>query len=210
MFVFCSPLKLVQLLKNRATILENAAEPDTAWFFTEQGKNAYRKAATPADKTFYFYRYLCALAQPQEEKQRKRSNREALFRLAFIMADEMDESSLSCAGYPAVLDENKNPFLRLVKELLFDGEFSKYSLILLSSLRAYAASESSVISVGVALKDAAMYLKTEDRPYLLLTHDEKSDFFKIERDIIAAFHDAESDLYAPYIYDINESQLVKE
>lgn len=87
--------------------MEQTAQRNRAgWFFSEDGRCAYAAAGTTGEKTRYFFEYLRGLGQRTPER--------VLYKLAYIMADSMDAASGRFAGWPAILQAETNPFIKLV------------------------------------------------------------------------------------------------
>lgn len=78
------------------------------WYKSEKGKEEYIKADNIVKKTEYYYNYLLTLSPINDHKQ--------LLKLAYIMADAVDGSSLDYSSWPDIIDENKNPLLKVVSE----------------------------------------------------------------------------------------------
>ena len=105
---FYSPMKLIELIKNSNSIANELKENDADWYFSKEGEAAYKNATSPAQKTMYFFDYLLAIAKSKD-------NRDVLYRIAYIMANSMDSSSLEFAGHPNILDPAKNPLVHYIK-----------------------------------------------------------------------------------------------
>ena len=190
MGLFYSPMKLIELIKNSNSIASELKEKDADWYFSKEGETAYKNATTPAQKTMYFFDYLLAIAKSKD-------NRDVLYRIAYIMANSMDSSSLEFAGHPNILDPAKNPLVHYIKNIhLNSKDRTVYGLIMLSQLNGE--------------DDAAKYLNAEHKPYARLTYCESdgsmTDKYRIERDIIGALCVDYSGKYMPpYMYEIVES-----
>ena len=120
------------------------------------------------DKTIFFYNYLCCVS-PQKK------NLDFLERIAFIMANSMDQSNLPFAGYPNILDKDKNPFIRLAEDGFKSPENDKdfETAVLLAVLHGENEIEG--------------YFSPLQKTYLKLTYSTDgtySDIQKIERNII--------------------------
>lgn len=87
--------------------MEQTAQRNRAeWFFSEDGHRAYAAAGTTGEKTRYFFEYLRGLGQKTPDR--------VLYKLAYIMADSMDAAGGRFAGWPAILQDSVNPFIKLV------------------------------------------------------------------------------------------------
>ena len=87
--------------------MEQTAQRNRAeWFFSEDGHRAYTAAGTTGEKTRYFFEYLRGLGQKTPDR--------VLYKLAYIMADSMDAVGGRFAGWPAILQDSVNPFIKLV------------------------------------------------------------------------------------------------
>lgn len=87
--------------------MEQTAQRNRAeWFFSKDGHHAYTAAGTTGEKTRYFFEYLRGLGQKTPDRVR--------YKLAYIMADSMDAAGGRFAGWPAILQDSVNPFIKLV------------------------------------------------------------------------------------------------
>lgn len=87
--------------------MEQTAQRNRAeWFFSEDGRRAYTAAGTTGEKTRYFFEYLRGLGQKTPDR--------VLYKLAYIMADSMDADGGRFAGWPVILQDSVNPFIKLV------------------------------------------------------------------------------------------------
>lgn len=78
------------------------------WFLSEDGHQAYLAADTLGAKVRYFWNYLREIGP--------RTADDVLYRVAYIMADSMDHGDGRFAGWPSILQESVNPFIKLVTE----------------------------------------------------------------------------------------------
>ncbi len=166
--MFYSPFKLLEIIKQSSTVPQSTAQThDVNWFMSTEGKRAYDQASTVTQKALYFYEYLRCVSKIEASVEAS----EFLQKVAFIMANSMDNSNLEFAGYPNMLDETKNPILALIKsDHYYDGR-------IVADMLAALHHES----------DSDNYLKPEKKPYLHLEYAENgqySDMYKIERNII--------------------------
>lgn len=187
-----SPKRLIDIISGNSLLEERLNRYDADWFFTKAGKKAYKQASTPAKKVLYFYDYLTAVYKAEEAKKtsyRTYQDDDQLskkhYQLAYILATCIDSSSLEFAGYPNILDPEKNPLIKCVKN---DKTSTDYLLAALNS-------DDTV--------NAEMYYKIEEKPYTHLTYIDKngdmSDMYKLQRYIIAMGG------ISPYRYDIIKS-----
>ena len=193
---FHSPMKLIRLIKDSGSIAKELKEKDADWYFSKEGEKAYKNAKTPAQKTMYFFDYLMAVSKSKD-------NRDILYRVAYIMANSMDSSSLEFGGYPNILDSTKNPLVNYIETTTFISSIGKtyYGLELLAALNHETNSKK--------------FHYTKHKPYTRLTYCEAdgsmTDKYKIERDIIGAFcidfsnNKYEEKYMPPYMYEIVES-----
>lgn len=87
--------------------MEQTAQRNRAeWFFSEDGHRAYASSGTTGEKTRYFFEYLRGIGQKTPDR--------VLYKLAYIMADSMDAAGGRFAGWPAILQDSVNPFIKLV------------------------------------------------------------------------------------------------
>lgn len=186
---FYSPMKLMELFKEKETVAVQLKENGADWFFSPEGEKAYQDARTPAQKTMYFFQYLLTVC--------KQDNRDVLYKIAYIMANSMDQSSLAFAGYPDILNANKNPLVWYVKTNDLDlNELPSYGVMLLAALHDE--------------EDARKFLVEKQKPYSNITYCDAdgtvSDMYRIERDIIGVFcADFPGPYMPPYRYDIIDS-----
>lgn len=189
---FQSPLKLLNILTNQSAIAESEAKP-SAWYTSEEGKQAYLNADTLPKKTFFFYEYLLSIA-------RYKGNKGVLYKIAFVMADSMVNSELEFAGYPNVIDPAKNPLVAYVKSGVIPentGE-SDFTLIICSQLLCALHGE----------KYPRNYLLPSRKPYTRLTKQNPDgsfpDMYKIERELIWSLCTDTRDKLdiGPFIYEI--------
>lgn len=191
-FGFEYPKNIIQLLKNKQEILDRLEKEcrEEKWYFSTEGKKEYESLSSLAQKTHFFLNYLVSIAKTPD-------CREYLYRIAFVMANSMVNSELDFGGYPNVLDEDKNPLVRYIKNetLVSDDEYrGTYCGIFLCVL--HTGSE----------KQSDMYIY-KDKPYTRISYCKENepltDMYKIERDIIWAFSVEESkNTFVPYIYSM--------
>jgi len=213
---FLGPKKLWELYQNKDAIAEKMKiGKDTAWYLSEEGKEAYENANTGGKKVKYFFDYLCTLdtvknsfgdrsligaangglEKISEWTKAKDGRFAVLYKIAHIMANSMDKSSLPFGGYPNILQADKNPLIHSIQKTGFET-FVKISestkaLVLLAAL--YQGKEPQ-----------KKYHVNES--YKVLTpcgdNGEFTDKYKVERDILGAFYDGNEQ--APYTYDISK------
>ena len=186
------PKNMFQLLKNKAVILDTLKNESHSeyWFFTTSGEDAYNKLSSLAQKTNFFFDYLLLVAKSPECQDH-------LYKIAFVMANSMVDSSLEFGGYPNVLDKEKNPLVRYI----MDNEIipnKKY-------LENYGGRFLCVLHTGND-EDADLYVY-KDRPFTRISYCKEneplSDMYKIERDIITMFCAKEGlSSFTPYVYNI--------
>ena len=116
MGVFYSPMRLIELIKNKGSITEINKKHGADWYFTKEGEKAYTDAKTPAQKTMYFFDYLQAVVESTDIVE------EIVYSVAYVMANSVDSSSLDFAGYPNILDTDKNPLIKCLKTPKFSME----------------------------------------------------------------------------------------
>ena len=186
------PKNIIQLLKNKQKILDRLEKEcrGREWYFSPEGKKEYESLSSLAQKTHFFLNYLVSIAKAPD-------CREYLYRIAFVMANSMVNSELDFGGYPNVLDEDKNPLVRYIKnETLVSGDEYRgtYCGIFLCVLHTGSEEQSD------------MYIY-KDKPYTRISYCKENepltDMYKIERDIIWAFSVEESkNTFVPYIYSM--------
>ncbi len=193
---FHSPMKLIGLVKDSASIASKLNKGfDADWFFSKEGEKAYKNAKTPAQKTMFYFNYLLALTKNVQ------ANRDVIYRIAYVLQDSVEGSSLEYAEYPAILDSTKNPIINAIKTKNLNvsctnGDYSIYGILFLSAIHREL--------------DVEKFLKAEHKPYTRITYCEKdgdaSDMYKLERTIIGAFcNDSPRQYMPPYTYSITDS-----
>jgi hypothetical protein len=194
--LFSTLFKLIGIIKDKEAVQDYLIPRTREWFFSENGHQAYNKASTVPDKTIFFYNYLCCIS-PQKK------NLDFLERIAFIMANSMDQSNLPFAGYPNILDKDKNPFIKLAEDGFAAPENNKdfETAVLLAVLHGE--------------NDIESYFSLAQRTYLKLTYSADgmySDTQKIERAIIwSGKCDEKNKLHNPPLsYDILQEIILAE
>lgn len=189
-----SPLKLIEIIKDKTGIQDYLISRTREWFFSETGHQAYNRAHTVPDKTVYFYNYLCCISPHKK-------NLDFLERIAFIMANSMDQSNLPFAGYPNILIKDKNPFIGLVEDGFVSPENNKNfeTAVLLAALDGE--------------NDIEGYFSPLQKAYLKLTYSTDgtySDMQKIERNIIWSGKCDEKDKLQnlPFRYEITHEIIL--
>lgn len=184
MGIFYSPMRLIGLIKDSGSIAKELEKYNPDWYFSKSGEKAYHNAKTPAQKTAYFFNYLASIADSS-------NNREVIYKIAYVMMNSMDKSSMEFAGYPNILDASKNPLVKCVKTKSFSSNQSANGMILLAELMG---------------EDSKELVDPAKSPYSRLTYQD-TDMYRIERDIIGAFCTEFSNTYVmpPYFYDIVKS-----
>ena len=174
--VFDPPKNMLALLKNRKQILEKLEKEyhSTDWYFSPDGKEAYEKLTSLAQKTNFFRDYLMSVAKIP-------IHAEYIYRIAFVMANSMVDSKLSFGGYPNVLNEDKNPLVRYIKNNVFELNDDLGEI--------YCGTLLCVLHTGSSAGEDTYMCKGQ--PYEKITYCEGdeplTDMYKIERDIISAF-----------------------
>ncbi len=168
----------IEILKNVKALSQKAEEiakrNDPKWYFSDEGKNAYEAADTPAKKTKFFFDYLMA---KKDKTVNAKESTDIFFKTALVMASAIDKSSLEYGSYPDILDENKNPILNdviIMNKKMIDALAEDPHLLssyLLSSLH---GKELTVYSQNNAYKNLSFCKDGE----------EFSDLYKLERAII--------------------------
>lgn len=165
MSLFPKPFELLEIIKDKKAV-QNYLTPHTReWYFSEVGHQSYNLAKTVPDKTKFFYEYLCCISP-------EKKNLDFLMRIAFIMAYSMDQSSLPFAGYPNILDKDKNPFIVLAEDGFVFSKNNKTAVLL---------------AILHGENDIEGYFSSTPKTYLKLTYSTDgaySDIQKIERNII--------------------------
>lgn len=190
-----SPIKLIELFKTRDFFTKDHTACKTAeWYLSKEGEAVYNNLKTPTEKTKYFYDYLMVCPKTSHTHG-------IVIRTAYIMAHYVAGSSLAFAGYPDILDPNKNPLI----DAWLDTEEDDSDLIMDLDL---------IVERGLSMlaklnneNDIKKYLTPENKPYTLLmqlnSDGSMSDKYKLERAIIGAFCTEYTAPYMPpYTYDI--------
>ena len=202
---FYSPMKLIELIKNRAMFSQELEVRDEKWYFSKAGAAAYKNAITPAQKTMYFFNYLLTVAKskPKDdkndysawyEKERSKDHKDIIFRTAYIMANSIDSSSLEFGEYPNILDSTKNPLVDYIKNYeLGSNSRTTHGIMMLAKFHNEPK--------------ATKYIHAKYEPYNFLSYCSAdggvSDKYKLERDIIGVFCvDSSNKIFPPYVYDI--------
>ena len=186
------PKNIIQFLKNKQEILDRLEDECLGqnWYFSPEGEKAYENLSSLAQKTHFFLNYLVTVAKTPD-------CRGYLYRIAFVMANSMVDSSLNFGGYPNILDENKNPLVRYIKnEVIVSDE--KYMEI-------YCGKFLCVLHTGTDEQDDLFI--SEQKPFTRISYCKENepltDMYKIERDIISAFSVKEGkNSFVPYLYSI--------
>ncbi|MBS5733898.1 MAG: hypothetical protein KHW87_04235 [Clostridiales bacterium] len=189
------PLKLIDIIKGKERVQDYLLPRTREWFFSETGHQAYNKADTVSDKTIFFYNYLCCIS-PQKK------DLDFLERIAFIMASSMDQSNLPFAGYPNILDKDKNPFIGLVEDGFTSPENNK------------DFETAVLLAVLDGENDIEGYFSPLQKAYLKLTYSTDgtySDMQKIERTIIWSGKCDEKDKLQnlPFRYEIAQEIILE-
>lgn len=194
------PKSIVQLLKEPKKIEDRfiKAYPDEDWYFSQEGTDAYKNLSSLGQKIHFFFEYLWTVAKSPDCQ-------EYLYRIAFVMANSMVDSSLEFGGYPNILDEDKNPLVHYIKNEKLVYDKNKY-------WGTYCGTFLCVLHNGTDEQVARYVYK--DRPFERLTYckDNESftDMYKIERDIIAAFSLGNNTLIDKHDEDDEEDEDNKE
>ena len=161
--------KIIQLFQNKndfSNHFDEATHEET-WYFSSEGKQVYDGLSSLSDKTHFFYNYLRVI----EGKSNFDSASSLLFRIAYIMANSMVDSNLGFAGYPNILDENKNPFIFYATH---------------APRRDWGEDRDDDISLDV-LDTLHEEFDAEKVLCFCDENEQPSDLYKIERDIILMF-----------------------
>ena len=163
----------VKTLSQEAKEIQKRSNPE--WYFSEEGKAAYIAADTPAKKTKYFFDYLMAVRDKDATPEKAK---DTFFKIAVVMASTMDNSSLEFAGYPNILQKEKNPLVRNAMAM-FDKMFEMNA----NDPKLFAYFMLPSLHQGGNRK---LYLKKNAYRKLSYCKDgeELSDLYKIERAII--------------------------
>lgn len=118
MSLFVSPKKLASAVRKDSNGFQEY-QKSAAWFLTAEGKQAFEKAETLADKVLFYYKMLLSTA-PVFKKSTYSLHSSDLFstvhsgdrpdpkayamRIAWIMADAMTYSRQPFAGWPNIVE----------------------------------------------------------------------------------------------------------
>ncbi len=168
-----SPAKVLKVFKVFINLNAITADSKIAgshpnkWFFSKEGEKAYHNARTLARKFDYFYDYLRSIEEVLDVDNKEKM----LACIAFTMAHSMDSSSLEFAGYPNILDPEKNPVIKSLKE-----EGMPFLAVILPAL------------LQVDRKELYSSMSS---PYQFLVEDGEDpvtlDMYKIQRDLIFSY-----------------------
>lgn len=125
MSFFISPQKL-----NAATQSDNQFRLEhrsASWYLSPDGGQAYAAASTLGEKVLFFYKYLLSTVPVFraetynrtfifDESPKDTDYKGKALSVAWIMADAIAVSQLTYAVWPDILDEQKNPLLRWLKQ----------------------------------------------------------------------------------------------
>jgi len=193
---FQSPIKLINILLKQKDI-NNCVRKSSGWFFSEEAKNEYRCYTTVSQKAEFFFEYLFSIAKTKD-------NLNALYNIAFVMADSMVDSNLEFGGLSNVMNPDLNPLVAYVKEsIIVKGtKDCDYGNVYASELLCALHKE----------KKPNNYILPGRNGYLRLAKQNPDgsfpDMYKIERDIIWSFcNDRENNLcIGPFAYDICQTE----
>ncbi|MBQ9736655.1 MAG: hypothetical protein IJV96_07725 [Clostridia bacterium] len=192
-----SPIKLIGMLigyKAYENKIAQGAVKDASWYLSEEGKKVYQSKTSPAERMSFYYDYLKQLAK----KQSKEVKDTVLQKLAYILWSAVENSSLSYAGYPEILQKECNPIVSLLVRGAFSGakDFVCGGMLLLELLK---------------LEKAKELTDSKYTPYRKLTYCEDdgdvTDAYRLERTVISAFCLDEADFPVPFCYDIVDSNV---
>ena len=196
---FCSPVKLVKLIKSAsstaAQIDEYKKKTSSAWYNSEEGKVAYQNATTPTAKIQFFQSYLNAI-------KKEGTDREIIALAAYVITCGIDGTALPFATFPDILDPKKNPIVRMLGEKSFP--IDKRVECGIEMLNALLGDSDSEVAEWYDPKKRA-YKKLE----VCSDGHKPSDMYKLQRYIIGAFCCVEDKLSAPYVYDILSSSKIE-
>ena len=130
MSLFVSPKKLASAVRKDSNGFQEY-QKSAAWFLTAEGKQAFEKAETLADKVLFYYKMLLSTAPVFKKSTYSLYSSDMLssahsgegpdpkayaMRIAWIMADAMTYSKQPFAGWPNMLDERTNPLLHWLRK----------------------------------------------------------------------------------------------
>ena len=162
---------------------------DKEWYFSDEGIKAYADLSSNLEIVKFFLEYLLLIAK-------KPQNFTMLYRLAYVMASSMVESSLEFGGYPNVLDETKNPLIKFIKKnTLINNKWGGGKLYTDKGYYEHTGVDEQMINLLCALhnetKEYAKQCVKENNPSQCMTFcDENAlvtDMYKIERELIYMF-----------------------
>lgn len=94
---------------------------DSGWFLSKEGENAFSALQSLEDRAIFVYSYLKTKVHEGYEQD------SSLMKAAFFIVDALYTSNLPYATYPAVISEDKNPFVSyLVKQDKYPGQSRIY------------------------------------------------------------------------------------
>jgi len=124
MSFFISPLKLISILREHRENPSRFKNMSADWYYSPEGKIAYDEANSIPKRIIYFYKYLLTITGKLNTmnssynlvigSERDSANDTNLYKIACIMADSMDHSQLSFAGWPNILLPERNPLVNYV------------------------------------------------------------------------------------------------
>lgn len=189
-----NPKLLITLFMERNE-LEKKRKPNPR---NSEGKAKFNDIKTPAERTLFFYEYLgceaCGYASGTDLPNRLK----LIYKLAYIMANIVYDSSVESGSFPDILDEEKNSMLKQLYKMC-EQKLTKNSELKLNELLF-----DEFAGIGKSTDE-------KSRPYRKLTYcgetEEFSDKYMLERYLCGAFHSRNDNyvLMPPYTYDIVKS-----
>ncbi len=87
------------------------------WFKGDEAQNTFNGYQSLAGKSIHIYSYLKLITNTGEAERTTPTGYEkenALFKIAFYLADEVSHSSLPYASYKKLIDPNENPYVAYI------------------------------------------------------------------------------------------------
>lgn len=193
-FEFRMMLRKSRLEDQKSRKLSTQHQHSESWYFSPEGETAYAALSSDFDRMKFFFDYLNLVAKREDEFYPS-WHFGTIYRLAHVMCSSMVNSSLEFGGYPNILDENKNPLIKYVKNnpLIYPN---KKEEIYKKGTYCYSDCEKQMIKLLCALHNETdentKHFLSKNDPYKCLTFCDKnaplSDMYKIERELLYMFY----------------------
>lgn len=209
---FMSPVKLIEVITNSASMNQKIQKPQSKWYFSKEGEKAYLNAKTTGQKVIYFYNYLSTVSEYTSS-----ANNRFLQGIAYVLATAVDGCSKPYGSWPAILNREENPLVDYAVEHLSPDITDIFDIAQKHDMSTTEVEDyltqsciAGALSAVRGAKDKDVFMPYTADAYLNLTkYEDDPELFLIERCIIFTLSNGDYDMengVGPYNFTAEEAE----